>query len=219
LEQRVRRHGPFAVCLILAAVGCGRVPPTPAVTGVVMINGKPAASALVGFWPVESTPENFIYRLATALTDANGRFRLHRGKGITGIEAGAYKVTFSRPMQNGRPVLTSAGQKPEGGGITESIPGPYLGPTRLPNSSLSPRRAATLRSTSRSEVGYPARLAGRGSDDDAESVGLYPDRTSCGDRDHRPADPAWCCRRCAVARAASYLFGHGAFRSFHTGRG
>ena len=80
---------------LLACCGCGhKLPPIVPVEGVVTINGKPLANALVVFMPVL---EHFgMETISTATTDEHGHYTLICQKGQTsGAVTGDYIVTVS----------------------------------------------------------------------------------------------------------------------------
>lgn len=80
-----------AVVVALAMTGCGSRGLVP-VKGVVQLDGRPVADAVVRFHPVEVTKGNGGF----GLTDAAGRFSARVGQGPWGLYPGSYKVTLSR---------------------------------------------------------------------------------------------------------------------------
>src|SRR4051812_25868176 len=97
-----RRVRPWAclAALALGAAGCGeatskttaaRVP----TTGKVTFAGKPLADATVEFIPVGSTPGQGGY----GQTDDEGLYSVSDHKGKSGLPAGDYKVTVSKPQE------------------------------------------------------------------------------------------------------------------------
>lgn len=88
--------------------GCGTAPPAlevAAVTGQVLLDGKPAEHAVVTFIPIDGAPGSG----AAATTDAEGRYVLRsaqRTSGLTGqgvravegVPPGRYKVLVSRRL-------------------------------------------------------------------------------------------------------------------------
>jgi hypothetical protein len=111
--------------LFIVASGCSGEPTIYPVTGTVTINGKPTGKVLVNVYPADGSAHNFGTRHAIGITDAQGKFKLICSGGMEGIEAGQYKVTFSRPMVRGQAALTDANSKPEDSGTVESIPKDY----------------------------------------------------------------------------------------------
>lgn len=122
-----------APCLLL---GCGP-PPLHPVAGTVTIAGKPADNVRVYFWP-ESGASTQGTRLGMAITSADGRFEIASGSGAPGLEAGSYRVTFSRPLARGTSL--PAADRPEG--AVESIPAPYCDHTTPGNSPIAVRVVA-----------------------------------------------------------------------------
>jgi hypothetical protein len=107
------------VCAALFLVaGCNQSPTVP-VTGVVMFNGKPAADADVMFNPKTG-------RIATGVTDANGRFALATFAPNDGALPGDYVVTLCEYYPPDKPPKMSSG------------PLPSRFPTKYGNPSTSP---------------------------------------------------------------------------------
>ncbi|MDR1962612.1 MAG: carboxypeptidase-like regulatory domain-containing protein [Planctomycetaceae bacterium] len=107
----------FKLFLILFALiffhsGCNRtslsglVP----VEGIVKYNGVPIGGATVVLVPFQSTEES---RLATAITEPNGTFKMMTLDGI-GALPGSYSVTFSK--KNGNRKSFDGGRRPFNGG-------------------------------------------------------------------------------------------------------
>lgn len=80
-----------------AVLGCddGRVARYP-VSGTVLVDGQPAAGAIVIFCPVETSPEAERLRPA-GRTDATGKFKLTTIDPNDGAPAGKYKVMVQWP--------------------------------------------------------------------------------------------------------------------------
>jgi len=77
------------------------VPSLEAVTGKVLIDGKPSAGVAVTFVPAENNTGN----PCSGSTDASGAFSLTHRTGATGIPAGDYVVVFSKmTMPDGSPI-------------------------------------------------------------------------------------------------------------------
>lgn len=129
------------LALAVASIsGCGRGAPVFCpVTGTVKIDGKPTGAVQVRFSPADASADNIATRIGLGITDAQGKFSLICAGGTDGIEAGDYKVTFSRPVEQGRPVMTSATMKPEGARTIESIPPIYLKPETTPVTATVPK--------------------------------------------------------------------------------
>lgn len=88
----------LVVCLSAAScclTACSPVgPPRYEVTGIVLVDGKPAERVLVQF---HSTNEQLQGddRYPVAVTNAQGQFRLNEGSQQAGVLEGKYRVTFS----------------------------------------------------------------------------------------------------------------------------
>jgi hypothetical protein len=72
---------------------------------------------------VASTANTFAARNAAGVTGPDGRFELKSVAG-KGLEAGDYKVTFSRMVVGGK-VMTGQGKKPDQIGARQSLPERY----------------------------------------------------------------------------------------------
>jgi hypothetical protein len=103
------------VFLVAVVAGCGGEPKLLDVTGTVLLDGKPTERVEVHFFPVDENPKYFPFRRSLGLTDKAGKFYLTCGGGKRGIEAGDYKVTFSRWVEKGKAVA-GLGQKPDDAG-------------------------------------------------------------------------------------------------------
>jgi len=97
----------LSITLCVAVVGCSIGEPSRyEVSGVVNIDGAPAAFVSVKFHPVGGGING-----GGGITDQNGKFSFGEdGKG-TGLPSGAYKVTFSQTVVKGKPVLGGGGGK------------------------------------------------------------------------------------------------------------
>tara|TARA_R110002095_G_scaffold142965_1_gene123819 strand:+ start:30004 stop:30456 length:453 start_codon:yes stop_codon:yes gene_type:complete len=72
------------------------------VTGTVTINEEPGSQVELVFLPLDGTPGTGAY----AVTDETGAFTLKHRNGENGIEAGKYKVIFSKFVKpDGSPLL------------------------------------------------------------------------------------------------------------------
>jgi hypothetical protein len=109
----------FAVSALIVA-GCSQSE-TVAVTGTVTLNGKPADQAEVMFNPKQG-------RLATGVTDANGRFILSTAKPSDGAMPGDYVITLAEYYPPDKPPAL-----PKGGGLLPSrFPPKYADPAKSP---------------------------------------------------------------------------------------
>jgi len=140
-RQWIRWGAIALVACVVLAVGLvwSEMPPALVpVSGTVTIDGKPADSVTVYFWPVNrNSTSDRMYRQATGMTDAAGRFALKSGSGETGIAQGDYKVTFSRLVARGKAVGADT-RKSVRSGAVESIPKSYLEPDQTPaNATVS----------------------------------------------------------------------------------
>lgn len=124
--MRRRRTTLGAALAVAILAGCNRAPVLVPVTGLVKIDGKPARAVMVYFWPGDDAPENFPTRHAIGISDAQGRFKLQcSAGGVDGIEAGTYRVTFSKPVARSGKEMTSPNVKPDELGAVESLPPKY----------------------------------------------------------------------------------------------
>jgi len=109
------------VILTSMAAGCSKSDMV-AVTGTVTVNGKPAEGVEVMFNPQGSG------RMATAHTDASGRFSLSTAAAGDGALPGDYVVTLGEYYPPGKPPAM-----PKGGGLLPSrFPPRYQDPTQSP---------------------------------------------------------------------------------------
>ena len=104
----------------LLAAGCGGPPELVPVTGTVKIDGKTYRAVRIHFEPLVPSQKTTVYQLGLGITDDQGKFSL-KSSGGDGIEAGEYKVTFSRVVSGGK-VQAEEGKKPEGNGARETLP-------------------------------------------------------------------------------------------------
>jgi hypothetical protein len=79
---------PALCALCLTGCGGGYAP----VSGVVMVNGKPAKGAIVEFQPMSTVDNTSPGRASTGATDENGKFTLKTGDGKTGAVVGKHRV-------------------------------------------------------------------------------------------------------------------------------
>src|SRR5262245_51624881 len=103
-RMRLCSFRPWVILAIASlAAGCGGEPDLLRVTGTVKIDGRPAEGVQVSFWPADAAGRNSRYRFALGMTGRDGRFEA-RSVSEKGIEAGDYKVTFSRSIAGGKVV-------------------------------------------------------------------------------------------------------------------
>ena len=117
-------------CLVVLAgiallASCSSQPTLIAVTGTVTIDGKPASGVQVRFQPAEVDEKAPYTQYASGVTDAQGRFTLSVGDGSEGIQAGNYKVVFSRRVDRNNSQPANPKGKAEGPGVVELIPSRY----------------------------------------------------------------------------------------------
>lgn len=104
---------PLAVWAVLTGLsGCGDGAKSAAlypVTGTIMADGKPLASAEVQFIPTGNAQANMVY----GRTDEAGKYSLKTGSGKDGAPAGAYRVTVSKRINpDGTPYIPTPGGPP-----------------------------------------------------------------------------------------------------------
>ncbi|MBM3983422.1 MAG: DUF4198 domain-containing protein [Planctomycetes bacterium] len=89
----MRRSALAALALVLGGVaGCGGGAKIVPVSGVVKLNGKPYANAVVSFQPVGSKDNPNPGRGSTAVTDAEGKFTLRYDGTSDGALVGKHRV-------------------------------------------------------------------------------------------------------------------------------
>lgn len=86
-----------SLAVILTVCGCGEEPRPlcQPVSGVVLVNGKPAKDLLVSYHPQAATPGNAI--AATGRTDAEGKYTLSSFMPNDGAPPGEYIITAVWP--------------------------------------------------------------------------------------------------------------------------
>jgi hypothetical protein len=94
---------------VLAAAGCTREPDLFPVTGAVKVDGKLAEGVQVSFWPADAAGKQSRTRHGMGMTNKDGRFEV-RSAAEGGLEAGDYKVTFTRAAVGGK-VVTALNKK------------------------------------------------------------------------------------------------------------
>ena len=98
-DPRLFRKLFLAACSVLTFVGCGEdLPPAPVetvvpVSGTVKFGGKPEAGIQVIFTPFGDNTKS---HGGTAVTDAEGKFKLKNYQNVDGVPAGQYFATFSK---------------------------------------------------------------------------------------------------------------------------
>ena len=113
-----------AACLSMVMIGCGaNHPDTHQVTGEVVYNGQPVEGANVVF-----TPDG---PLATAITDAQGKFALRTFRDSDGAVAGSHRVTVTRnvaepstpenPYPTTKNLLPARYARPDTSGLTAEV--------------------------------------------------------------------------------------------------
>ena len=105
--------------LSLALVGCAQSN-TIKVTGTVTLDGKPVDQAEVTFQPAEG-------RIATGVTDSQGRFELSTNSPGDGAVPGDHKVTISQYYSAGNPPPMMPGSQ-----IPSRFPQKYGDPSQSP---------------------------------------------------------------------------------------
>lgn len=105
----MRTHPMYVVvfaCLATVCPGCSGSghPETAPTSGTVMYQGKPVDGATIAFSPIASGGQ-----VATAITDAEGKYALHTFAEADGAVPGDYKVTISKVVAED----ASGGKTPE----------------------------------------------------------------------------------------------------------
>ncbi len=111
----------LALMMILVAGGCSQSN-TVAVTGTVTLNGKPADQAEVQFTPKEG-------RMASGVTDNEGKFSLSTFSPGDGAVPGDHKVTIVQYYAPGQPPPMTPGPLPS------RFPAKYSDPAQTPFSA------------------------------------------------------------------------------------
>jgi hypothetical protein len=117
--------------LVWVAGGCAPdsgpvLMPTVPASGIVTLDGKPLAAAIVTFTPLEEGmgPE------CTGTSDAEGKFSLKQVRGSEGAPVGQFKVAVNRYVKaDGSAIALAEGEFPANVGATESLPAKYSSPT------------------------------------------------------------------------------------------
>ena len=136
------------ICVIslLTVAGCGGgrssdQPDIVPVTGTVTLDGEPAASVGVMFFPTGATPGTTYY----ANTDDSGHYELLAGGGGKGAPAGEYKVTCSKYVNpDGSPFTSDTGESPEMLGAKESLPPKYSDQSKTELKATVPAGGGTV---------------------------------------------------------------------------
>jgi hypothetical protein len=105
----MRRTQIWMALTIVAAAGCSREPDLIPVTGSVKVDGQLTEGVQVSFWPADDAGKQSRNRYAVGMSGRDGRFEV-RSVSEKGIEAGEYKVTFTRSVVDGK-VITDPKKK------------------------------------------------------------------------------------------------------------
>ena len=89
----------IALCVLLAAAGCGGKPELVPVRGRITLDGQPVKEVVVTFSPIGDTQGNG----AMGCTDVEGRFTLTDVRGSAGARVGEYKVSLYPAPTGSRP--------------------------------------------------------------------------------------------------------------------
>ena len=116
----MRRAQLWSALAIVVMAGCssgesGLIP----VTGTVKVDGQLTEGVQVSFWPADGKDSR--NRYGAGMTGRDGRFEL-QSFSEKGIEAGEYKVTFTRTIADGK-VITDPKKKADR--TRQSLPGRY----------------------------------------------------------------------------------------------
>ena len=118
----------FGITLWLVTGCSGYEPPKPdkkvettVVSGVVLVDGKPAAQLAVKCYPIGGAKQEGIPS-ATAFTDKDGKFKLGTYESGDGVPPGKYKLTFFWGQRN-------------------LISGRYEGPDKLKGRYANPKKS------------------------------------------------------------------------------
>jgi hypothetical protein len=99
------------------------------VSGVVTLDGKPLANAIVAFSPIAKPGEVNAGDGATGKTNANGEYSLTTSRGMAGAQTGNYRVRISALSQN----AGEGDKRPPRGGwpVKDKVPARYSENTPL----------------------------------------------------------------------------------------
>jgi hypothetical protein len=117
----------FIAAVLALMTGCGggapevKLPKTEPVTGTVTLDEKPIAGAKVTFIPDGTTKGIECF----GMTDESGKYKPQQLRGAEGVPAGTYKVTVSRLMRGGQPIIGEDKGAETGGVAIESLPPKY----------------------------------------------------------------------------------------------
>lgn len=118
---------------LMVFVGCGggappaaKLPKTEPVSGIVTLDEKPIAGAVVTFVPAGDTKGVE----CVGRTDESGKYTPTQMRGTEGVPVGVYKVVISRFLRGGQPITTEDGGGGSGGVVTESLPPKYSNPAQ-----------------------------------------------------------------------------------------
>jgi len=127
--------------------GCGgesqpELPRTVPVSGKVVLNGEPLASAAVQFLSIGNTAGSD----GRGTTDESGTYQLKQVGGATGVPPGEYKVVVSQlALAGGKPIQTGPDAPPPiEQGAMESLPAKYSSPVETTLTASVPAGGGTL---------------------------------------------------------------------------
>lgn len=126
------------VCCTLGTLGCGKggpqLPKCYPVSGKVLVNGKPAARAIVGFHPQAAQPDGKKYGGST-FTNDDGSFRMTTFTAGDGVPAGDYVITIESTwiQKDGQDV-----------GVPDQLKGEYAQPEKSTLKVTVTNKAVTL---------------------------------------------------------------------------
>lgn len=88
----------FIGALIVAGCSKGDMPPLGSVSGTVTLDGQPLSGVIINFKPD-------VGRMATAVTDGQGRYVLEYSYGNSGSKVGPSTVMFEWPLGESGPAI------------------------------------------------------------------------------------------------------------------
>jgi hypothetical protein len=130
-DSLCRASAAITVVFAIALSGCGK-PTLYPVSGTVKVDGKPASGVRVFVWRNGEANASAGTQIGMGFSGPDGKFSVSCGTSEEGLERGSYRVTLSRPMTKGKPMV--AGEKPSG--AVEVIPKPYSDHETPSNSPL-----------------------------------------------------------------------------------
>jgi hypothetical protein len=139
--------GRAAFLLVAAGVflsGCSGTPPMVSAKGVVRLNGKPAESCQVVFFPEEEDVNPLEHGYGVAYTNAAGEYEIKNALGDVGIFPGRYKVTLIQFVDKAGKVLPPTAKPSEvPGGTFNQMPQDCMDPRTTPHTAEVPRAGLT----------------------------------------------------------------------------